>query len=68
MGGPFVFTGRSRAKPLSNMVFLMTLRRMHRADITVHGHRSSVRDWAAGGRRDIEPDAIPTPGQRDFAC
>ena len=33
-------------KPLSNMVFLMTLRRMKRGDITAHGFRSSFRDWA----------------------
>jgi integrase len=46
-GGPYVFPGRTAKKPLSNMVFLMTLRRMNRADLTVHGFRSSFRDWAA---------------------
>jgi len=46
-GGPYVFPGRSAKKPLSNMVFLMALRRMKREDITAHGFRSSFRDWAA---------------------
>lgn len=41
-----IFPGRSGAKPLSNMVFLMTLRRMEVAT-TAHGFRSSFRDWAA---------------------
>jgi integrase len=44
-GSPFVFPGRSGEKPLSNMVFLMLLRRMALA-ITAHGFRSSFRDWA----------------------
>ncbi len=43
----FVFRGRSDDKPMSNMVFLMLLRRMEREDITAHGFRSSFRDWAA---------------------
>ena len=46
-GGPYVFPGRSPHAPLSNMVFLMLLRRLERADITVHGFRSAFRDWAA---------------------
>jgi integrase len=46
-GGPYVFPGRTGKKPLSNMVFLMALRRMKRADLTAHGFRSSFRDWAA---------------------
>lgn len=44
---PYVFSGRSSKAPLSNMVFLMLLRRMGRTDITAHGFRSSFRDWAA---------------------
>ena len=44
----FVFPGRSIEKHLSNMVFLMTLRRMNNfSEITAHGFRSSFRDWAA---------------------
>jgi integrase len=46
-GGPFVFPGRSTEKPLSNMAFLMLLRRLKRTDITAHGFRSAFRDWAA---------------------
>ena len=46
-GGEYVFPGRSTKKPLSNMVFLMALRRMKREDITAHGFRSSFRDWSA---------------------
>ena len=46
-GSQYVFPGRSGTKPLSGMAFLMTLRRMGRADVTTHGFRSSFRDWAA---------------------
>ncbi len=42
-----VFPGPRRALPLSNMVLLMLLRRMGRADLTAHGFRSSFSDWAA---------------------
>ena len=45
-GSALVFPGRSGTKPLSNMVFLMALRRMA-VPITAHGFRSSFRDWAA---------------------
>ena len=45
-GGSYVFPGRRPQRPLSNMVFLMALRRMGRGDITTHGFRSSFRDWA----------------------
>ena len=46
LGGPYCSPGRTKDKPLSNMVFLMTLRRMD-VDTTAHGFRSSFRDWAA---------------------
>jgi integrase len=46
-GGPYVFPGRSSKKPLSNMVFLMALRRMKGTGVTTHGFRSTFRDWAA---------------------
>ena len=45
-GETFVFPGRSAKKPLSDMVFLMLIRRMEK-DTTAHGFRSSFRDWAA---------------------
>src|SRR5262249_33319844 len=43
----FVFSGGRRGKPLSNMAMTMTLRRMNCGHLTVHGFRSSFRDWAA---------------------
>ena len=42
----FVFASSRPDRPLSNMVFLMALRRMGRAT-TAHGFRSAFRDWAA---------------------
>ena len=45
--GPFVFPGQKSTKPLSNMAMLMLLRRMGRADLSVHGFRSSFRDWVS---------------------
>jgi integrase len=44
--GAFVFPGQTRDKPLSNMAMEMVLRRMKVDDATVHGFRSSFRDWA----------------------
>lgn len=43
---PFIFPGQRPGKPLSNMAMLMALRRMNRSGITMHGFRSSFRDWA----------------------
>src|SRR5262245_54725623 len=43
----FVFPGAKLSRPLSNMAFLMLLRRMGRGDLTVHGFRSTFRDWCA---------------------
>jgi integrase len=43
----FLFPGGRRGRPLSNMAMTALLRRMERADITVHGFRSTFRDWAA---------------------
>jgi integrase len=44
--GDFVFPGQVRSKPLSNMAMEMMLRRMQIENATVHGFRSSFRDWA----------------------
>jgi integrase len=44
--GEFVFAGQARNKPLSNMAMEMVLRRMKVEGATVHGFRSSFRDWA----------------------
>ncbi len=45
--GDFVFQGGRQGRPLSNMAFLQLLKRLNRSDLTVHGFRSTFRDWAA---------------------
>jgi integrase len=42
-----VFVGGTAGAPMSNMAMAMLLKRMDRDDITVHGFRSTFRDWAA---------------------
>lgn len=42
-----VFPGTKKDKPLSGMAMLKVLERMGRSSLTVHGFRSSFRDWAA---------------------
>jgi hypothetical protein len=44
--GRSVLPGQTRNKPFSNMAMEMVLRRMKIEDATVHGFRSSFRDWA----------------------
>ena len=41
----FVFPTALPSRPLSNMAMAMVLRRMDRGDLTVHGFRSTFRDW-----------------------
>lgn len=43
----FVFPGSGKAGHMSNMSMTAVLRRMKRGDLTVHGFRSTFRDWAA---------------------
>ena len=43
----YLFPGRADQQPLSNMAMLILLKRMGRSDLTVHGFRSTFRDWAA---------------------
>jgi integrase len=45
-GDIYIFPGVDTDTPLSNMAFLMALRRMG-YDVTAHGFRSAFRDWAA---------------------
>lgn len=52
---PFVFPGKNRGEPMSDMSFLMLLRRMARPDVTAHGFRSTFRDWCAE-ETDIAPE------------
>lgn len=47
LGGEYVFPGLKPGKSLSNMAMLSLLKRMERGDLTVHGFRSTFRDWAA---------------------
>ena len=42
-----VFAGGASGKALSNMAFLMLLRRMGHEGLTAHGFRSTFRDWCA---------------------
>lgn len=52
MGAPgmapndYVFPGPRRGKPLSNMAMLVLLQRQMEVAATVHGFRSTFRDWA----------------------
>jgi integrase len=43
----WIFPGARKGRPLSNMAMEMLLRRMKRGDLTVHGFRSTFRDWTA---------------------
>jgi integrase len=45
--GDYVFGGRKSDAPLSNMAMATVVRRMGLGEITVHGFRSALRDWAA---------------------
>jgi integrase len=46
-GDGFVFPGGKRSRPLSNTALMAVVKRLGRSDITVHGFRSTFRDWAA---------------------
>lgn len=45
--GAWLFPGMKDGRPLSNMAMLALLERMERTDLTVHGFRSTFRDWTA---------------------
>jgi integrase len=55
-GNPYVFTGRE-AKPLSNMAMLELVRGTAGNGYTMHGFRSSFRDWA-GDRTNFPREVI----------
>ena len=46
-GEAFLFPGGKPGQPLSNMAFLMLLRRMGRAGLTAHGFRATFKTWAS---------------------
>jgi integrase len=56
-GQALIFPGQSGKKPLSNMAMLMLLRRMKVEEFTVHGFRSTFRDWA-GDRTDFAREVV----------
>jgi len=45
--GDYLFPGKRDNAPLSNMAMLALLRRMEQKNVTVHGFRSSFRDWTS---------------------
>jgi len=45
--GDLVFTGRVANKPMNRVALEQVIRRMGRSDTTVHGFRSTFRDWVA---------------------
>jgi integrase len=59
--GGWVFPGVRPGRPLSNMAFLMLLRRMEKDDLTAHGFRSTFRDWcgeATNHPREVAEQAL----------
>lgn len=57
----YIFPGQKQNRPLSNLSMLMLLRRMKVTGVTVHGFRSSFRDWAGdctNYSRDVAEAAI----------
>ncbi len=45
--GGWIFPSVRKGQHLSNMGMMMLLRRMNRGDLTVHGFRSTFRDWCS---------------------
>lgn len=45
--GDYIFPGARKGSPLSDMSLTAVLRRMDRKEITVHGFRSTFRDWCS---------------------
>lgn len=58
--GEYVFPGARLRRPLSNMAMLKLLWRMDHEKFTVHGFRSTFRDWAAdtGVSREVAEMAL----------
>lgn len=57
----FVFPGQAPKKPISNMAMTMVMRRLKAGAYTVHGFRSSFRDWcgdATSFPRDVAEAAL----------
>ena len=59
--GDFVFPGARPGSPLSDVALAKVLHRIGRDDVTVHGMRSTFRDWAAettGYAREVAEAAL----------
>jgi integrase len=56
----YVFPGQRPGRPLSGMAMEMLLRRMQASTVTVHGFRSSFRDWA-GERTSFPREVAEAP-------
>jgi integrase len=56
VGCDYVFHGRDASQPMSEMTMLQMVRRLTGQQITVHGFRSTFRDWAS--ERTTFPNAI----------
>lgn len=57
----FVFPGQRQGRPMSNMAYTMLVRRMKPGNYTVHGFRSTFRDWAGDEThfsRDVAESAL----------
>jgi integrase len=57
----FVFPGQRQGRPMSNMAYTMLVRRMNPGNYTVHGFRSTFRDWAGDEThfsRDVAESAL----------
>lgn len=55
-GNPYLFPGERKGRPLSNMSFLMLLRRMNYGHVTAHGFRSSFKDFCREGLSGYEDE------------
>lgn len=68
MQSEYVFEGQKRHRPLSNMSMLMLLRRMKVENVTVHGFRSTFRDWSsevASAPREVAEKSLAYKGVSD---
>ena len=63
----FVFIGRKAGAKLGSTAMMDVLERMGRSDLTVHGFRSSFRDWAAERTRH-PPKSPSTPWRTSWAA
>lgn len=54
----YLFPGKRTTAPLSDMSLTAVLRRLGRGDITVHGFRSSFRDWSSEAEGNVFPREV----------